>query len=108
MVRIPNDILMKSEIINATRYPLRRLEVQFSVAYDADMEKVRTLIRKAVLELSITHESPAPVLAFKSFLDTSINLVVDFWVDTAHVGEATYLAAEAIKKVLAEASIKRL
>jgi small-conductance mechanosensitive channel len=107
MVRIPNDMLMKAEITNATRYPLRRLEVQFSVAYASDMAQVRTLIRQAILELPITRENPAPAILFKSFGEAAIQLAVDFWVDKNAVTEASYLAAETIKKVLEAASIKR-
>lgn len=106
MVRIPNDTLMKSEIVNATRYPLRRQEVIFSVAYDSDMNQVRSIVRKAVLELPITLEIPEPSVAFKSFSEKTITLAIDFWVDTKNVSEASFIAADAVKKVLEGASIR--
>lgn len=108
MVRIPNDFLMKSEIVNATRNPLRRHELQFSIAYDSDLAKVRAVVRKAIVELPITHETPAPSIIFKSFTDQTIQLAIDYWVDIKHVGEANFFAAEAVKKALSEASIKRI
>jgi small-conductance mechanosensitive channel len=108
MVRIPNDVLMKSEIVNATRNSLRRQEILFTVAYDSDMAKTRAVVVKAIVELSITHETPAPTVIFKSFVDQSINLAIDFWVDIKNVREANFFAAEAVKKALGEASIKRV
>lgn len=105
MVRIPNETLMKSEIVNTTRYPLRRIEVQVGVSYAADIGVVRQMLLKTISSLEITRSEPAPNVLFKSFGDNAINLSVDFWVERERIFEATNVAAEAIKKTLEAAGV---
>ncbi len=105
MVRIPNETLMKSEIVNTTRYPLRRIEVQVGVSYSADIGVVRQMLLKTISSLEITRSEPAPNVLFKSFGDNAINLSVDLWVERERIFEATNVAAEAIKKTLEAAGV---
>jgi small-conductance mechanosensitive channel len=105
MVRIPNETLMKSEIVNTTRYPLRRIEVQVGVSYSADIGVVRQMLLKTISSLEITRSEPAPNVLFKSFGDNAINLSVDFWVERERIFEATNVAAEAIKNTLEAAGV---
>ena len=44
LVRIPNETLVKSNIINVTRYPIRRLNIDISITYKDDIEKARRLL----------------------------------------------------------------
>ena len=106
MVRIPNETLMKSEIINATRYPLRRVEVLLGVSYAADIGIARTKISEAIKSLSVIRKEPEPAVQFKSFGDNAIQLGVEFWVEKERVTEAYNLAAVAIKTSLEQAAIQ--
>ena len=106
MVRIPNETLMKSEIINATRYPLRRVEVLLGVSYAADIGIARTKISEAIKSLSVIRKEPEPAVQFKSFGDNAIQLGVEFWVEKDRVTEAYNLAAAAIKTSLEQAAIQ--
>lgn len=107
MVRIPNETLMKSEIINTTRYPLRRVEILVGVSYSVDIGAVRRMIIDTVSGLEITRREPAaPNVVFKSFGDNAIQLGVDFWVERERLVEAGNLAADAIKKALDAAGVE--
>ena len=39
-IRIPNETLVKSEVVNVTRYPIRRVNVMVGVAYREDLDRV--------------------------------------------------------------------
>jgi len=106
MVRIPNETLMKSEIINVTRYPLRRVEVLVGVSYSADIGVARTKISEAIKSLSVVRKEPEPAVQFKSFGDSAIQLGVEFWVEKDRVIEASNVAAAAIKTSLEQAGIQ--
>jgi small-conductance mechanosensitive channel len=97
---------MKSEIINATRYPLRRVEVLLGVSYAADIGIARTKISEAIKSLSVIRKEPEPAVQFKSFGDNAIQLGVEFWVEKDRVTEAYNLAAAAIKTSLEQAAIQ--
>src|SRR5699024_2454555 len=43
-VRIPNETLIKTEVTNITRFPIRRLNTTISVAYKEDIGQVREIL----------------------------------------------------------------
>jgi small-conductance mechanosensitive channel len=106
MVRIPNEILMKSEITNVTRYPVRRLEMLLGVSYAVDIAELRALILDCVSGLSFVRKTPAPDVNFKSFGDSSIQVAIGFWVERERATEAFTLLAEQLKKTLDRAKIE--
>jgi small-conductance mechanosensitive channel len=106
MVRIPNETLMKSEITNVTRYPLRRLELVVGISYSADISAVQKALVECLSALAIIRKSPAPEFAFKSFSDSAMQVSIGFWVERERSVEALTLAADGIKKSLEAASIK--
>lgn len=105
MVRLPNETLMKSEITNMTRFPVRKVEILLGLPYGVDIARAKGIMTDAVAALGCAKPHPAPGVVFKSFGDFGINVVVDFWVDKDGMGEATLLAADAIKKSLEAAGI---
>ena len=106
MVRIPNETLMKSEITNTTRFPLRRIELPVGVSYAADISHVRSVVTSAVRACDPISKDHSVGLLFKSFGDNSINLAVEFWVLKEVAIEASIIAAEAIKKSLESAGVE--
>ena len=106
MVRIPNESLMKSEITNLTRYPLRRVELEIGIPYSADIGRARLVILGAVSELTVTCMEPEPSFMFKSFGESAVNVSVAFWVAKDRVLDAQLMGAEAVKKAMDLASIE--
>ncbi len=106
MVRIPNETLMKSEITNTTRYPLRRIELPLAVSYSADISHVRILVTDALKTCNQTRKDLPVGLLFKSFGDNAINLAMEFWVVKEAAAEAPITAAEAVKKALESAGVE--
>jgi small-conductance mechanosensitive channel len=106
MVRIPNETLMKSEITNVTRYPLRRLEVAIGISYSSGIADVQKVLLECLSTLAFIRKSPVPEFAFKSFSDSSMQVSVGFWVERERAVEAMTLAANAIKEALEAADIE--
>ena len=46
LLRIPNQTIISTELINVTRFPIRRLDFNVSVAYKEDLAKVKTLLEE--------------------------------------------------------------
>jgi small-conductance mechanosensitive channel len=106
MVRIPNETLMKSEITNVTRYPLRRLEIVVGISYTADISAVQMALVECLSALAVIRKSPAPEFAFKSFSESAMQVSIGFWVERERSVEALTLAADGIKKSLEAADIE--
>ncbi len=78
-VRIPNEVLIKSEITNVTRFPIRRADIKVSVAYKEDLEKVKTLLNEIAYNNPLCLQEPEPLILFLGFNASSIDLQFSVW-----------------------------
>ena len=44
MMRVPNEEMIKTTVLNLTRFPIRRLDLQVGVAYKEDTKRVRKIL----------------------------------------------------------------
>jgi len=66
-VRIPNETLIKSEIINFTRFSTRRFDMKVRVAYKNDLEKVEKTLFELAEKNNFCLKDPAPTFLGFSF-----------------------------------------
>jgi small conductance mechanosensitive channel len=85
IVFLPNADVLSQPIINYTRAQLRRVELPIGVAYDSDPATVRAVVLDELKKIKGCVETPEPLAFFHTFGDSSIDLNVFFWVDTAVV-----------------------
>lgn len=78
-VRIPNETIIKSEVINATRFPIRRIDLTVSVAYKEDLARVKEILTGIATEDSLVLNEPEPLIIFIGFNSSSIDLQFSFW-----------------------------
>jgi small-conductance mechanosensitive channel len=81
-VRIPNETIIKSEVSTLTKFPIRRIDVQISVAYKEDIARVRQVLLDVADKNPLCLEEPSPLFLFQGFGDSSINLQFSVWVKT--------------------------
>lgn len=78
---IPNKILFKNELQNYTKLGKRRIEIPFGISYSDDPEHARKVIVEAINELDFVVNKQESDVYAESFGDSSINLLLWFWVD---------------------------
>ena len=78
-VRIPNETLLKSEIINYTRFPIRRIDLLIGVAYKEDLSRVEEVLFQVAESNPQCLDEPTPLLQILAFGDSSINLQFSVW-----------------------------
>ncbi|NPA26012.1 MAG: mechanosensitive ion channel [Chloroflexi bacterium] len=100
LVLIPNADVFTSSLVNYSRTPRRRIEIDVGVAYDSDLTKVHEVALDTVRLLPGTLEEPAPWLWFHTFNESSIDFTLYFWVDTREtdIFQAKSTALQAIKE----------
>lgn len=84
MVRIPNETLVKSQMINITRYPIRRVDVKIGVAYREDAARIRALLLDIAEQNPTCLMEPAPVVIFEGFGESSLNFLFGVWATQAN------------------------
>lgn len=78
-VRIPNEALIKSEVINYSRFPIRRLDLNFGVAYKESIDDIRQLLSEIADKNHLCLEEPRPLFIFEGFGDSALNIQFSVW-----------------------------
>ncbi len=78
-VRIPNESLVRSQVTNFSRFPIRRFDLQVSVAYKEDVERVRKVLEQVADRNPLCLDEPKPLIMFQGFGDSSVNLQLSVW-----------------------------
>lgn len=78
-VRIPNETLIKSEVITLNRYPIRRFDLMLGVAYKEDLNRVREVLMGVAEANTQCLDEPAPLFIFTGFGESSLNIQFSVW-----------------------------
>ncbi len=79
-VRVPNEQLLKSQVLTLTKYPIRRLDVALRVDYREDVNQVRQALMTAAGRIPEALEEPAPVFIVQGFGESGLDLQFSVWV----------------------------
>ena len=82
-IRIPNEKIISNEVTNITRFPIRRMDFDLSVAYKDDLEKVRTILLSIARANSSVLDEPEPIIIFREFGDSGISILFGVWFQKA-------------------------
>ncbi len=105
-VRLPNETLIKTEITNLTRFPIRRVDIQIGIAYKEDIDKARAVMIKTADEYPLSLDQPRPIVIFLGFGDSSLNLQFSVWTTRENYLELRNNIPERLRKAFADAGIE--
>lgn len=77
-IRIPNEAVIKAEIINLSRFPIRRVDLHFSLAYKEDIAKVQQLLFDVADQNPLCLEEPKPLFIILG-VDSVLKLQFSVW-----------------------------
>jgi small-conductance mechanosensitive channel len=91
---VPNEILMTSRVENLSLAdPKVWQSTVVSVAYDSDVEQVRTLLLAAALEHERVLRDPAPSVALSAFGVDGLEFTVGYWIGDPENGQLNIRSA---------------
>jgi small-conductance mechanosensitive channel len=88
LVRIPNETVVKSKLVNYTKYQIRRLDLDVRVAYSEDAGRVMEFFREVVAANPACFNEPEPLIVFKGFGEGSLDFLLAVWVDSNEIQSA--------------------
>lgn len=105
---IPNKILFRNVLTNYSTTGVRRVEVPVGISYADDIEKAAEVIVEKINQYDFVIKSDETAVFAKEFADSSINLLVWFWID--YPGETGFMQARhkavvGVKQALESADI---
>ncbi|ASJ09346.1 mechanosensitive ion channel protein MscS [Thermococcus siculi] len=99
MITIPNRLVWGSIIVNYTRLPIRRVDVDIGVAYGTDLDRAIKIAMDVMKSHPLVLDDPAPSVAITALADSSINLQLrpwakteDYWTVKGDITKAIYEA----------------
>ena len=78
-IRVPNEKLIQTEVTNVTKYPIRRLNIDLSIAYKEDIGNVKELLLDIVKKNPFCLDNPEPLFVIKEFGNHGIELLLGVW-----------------------------
>jgi small-conductance mechanosensitive channel len=78
-VRIPNEKLINTEVVNVTKFPIRRLDINLTIAYKEDLSRARELLLEITERNPYCLDNPEPLFVIKEFADHGIELLLGVW-----------------------------
>ena len=106
IITVPNGGIMGSNITNYSEMPTRRVDMVVGVSYGADLAQVKRVLDEILQADERVLKEPAPVIAVSELADSSVNLLVRPWVNSADYWAVKWDTTEAVKKRFDEAGIE--
>lgn len=104
---IPNGAISNEAITNYSYHDVRRLDLAFSVSYDADIEVVKALLLEKAREHSLVLTEPdVPFCRLTEHGQSSLNFALRVWVKSEDYWQVNFDLKENIKKALDEKGIE--
>ena len=97
-IHIPNGALTSNTIVNYTANPERRLDLEFNVSYDSDIDKVKKIINEVLDKSEYVIQDKERVVGLLKHADSSLTFAVKLWVDRTNYFNALYELQEKVKK----------
>jgi small-conductance mechanosensitive channel len=78
-VRIPNETLIKTQVTNYSRFPIRRVDLLLGVAYKEDVERVKEVLLGIAREHPLALNEPEPLCFCWNFNTSSVDVLFVVW-----------------------------
>ena len=78
-IRIPNENLIKTDVVNITRFPIRRMDIKLGVAYKEDIRKVLKLLYDIAEQNPYILDEPEPFIMFDGFGNSALEITFGVW-----------------------------
>lgn len=78
-IRLPNQMVLNTEVVNVTRFPIRRLDLSVSVAYKENVGKVKAILTETARGNPYALREPEPLVLIQNFGQSGIEFFLGVW-----------------------------
>jgi small-conductance mechanosensitive channel len=79
LLRIPNQTVISTELINVTRFPIRRMDIKITVAYKEDLTRVKSVLEGIAHDNPLVLDEPEPLVIMQNFALNGIEITFAVW-----------------------------
>lgn len=82
LVRVPNETVMKTSVINFSHFPIRRHDILFTVSYTADLDDIKKILLDIVEHNKYCLEEPEPLFLVQRVGEYFLEIKFGVWGET--------------------------
>lgn len=105
VIYVPNASVVGGNITNFSAEDTRRVDMQFGIGYNDDIDKAKQIILKLLSNDDRVLKDPKPQVVVGSLGDSSVNIVVRPWVNKADYWGFFFDMTETVKKEFDNAGV---
>ena len=106
LIRIPNQTVISTELVNVTRFPIRRMDITVGVAYKEDLAKVFDVLKEVASKNPLYLEEPEPLILLQGFGSSSIDILLGVWFEKSNFREVKNNLIMEIKEAFEKENIE--
>ncbi|MBR1861033.1 MAG: mechanosensitive ion channel [Lachnospiraceae bacterium] len=105
IIVLPNGNLANNVITNVTKEDTRKIDIDVSIAYDADIDLAKSVLQEMLEEDETVLKDKEHRVVVNKLGDSGVELIVRFWVKTEDYWNSLYRITENTKKTLDKAGV---
>jgi small-conductance mechanosensitive channel len=105
-VRIPNEAIVKTKVVNLTRFPIRRTDLRLAIARDENFVKVRDLLLAIADRNPLALDEPSPQVTLEKVGELSLEIQLSAWGETARLDKLRAALSAEVQEGLLSAKVK--
>ena len=106
LIRIPNQTVISTELVNVTRFPIRRMDITVGVAYKEDLAKVFDVLKEVARKNPLYLEEPEPLVLLQGFGSSSVDILLGVWFEKSNFREVKNNLIMEIKEAFEKSDIE--
>lgn len=106
VIYIPNGTLSTTSIVNYSAKDTRRLDLTFSISYQADFEQAKEIIQQICTDHPLVLTDPNPTVRVSKHNESSIDITMKAWVNKGDYWTVNFDILEAVKKAFDQNGIE--
>ena len=106
VITVPNGLINTSVLVNESRAERRRVDLEFAISYDSDIEKAKAILKDVCQAGPLILDEPAPGIGVRRHDDSAVILELLAWCETENYFKAEYYLKEEVKKAFDEGGIR--
>lgn len=104
-VSVPNGSISSSVLINLSARKTRRIDFDFGIEYNEDVDKARAALEEVANNDIQILKDPVPLIVVSTLAESSVNMKLRVWVETANYWDVYFRTNEAVYKKFNEKGI---
>lgn len=82
LLRVPNETVMKTQVINYSHFPIRRHDILFTVSYSTDLTEIKNVLLDVVEHNQYCLEQPEPLFIVQRVGEYFLEIKFGVWGET--------------------------